>query len=500
MFYPSLVEFKKISKKHNIVPVYREIIADCKTTVSTFIKLTSKEDYAYLLESVEGGERWGRYSFISWGPKFIFECSGNRYNFFNPRTGRYLVKDKPSTNPLYELKEFMKHYKPANLPGLPRFWGGAVGYISYEMIHNFEAIPRVNSNKLNLPDGIFLLNDVIIIFDHLTHKTKVVVCVDIQEKFKKNIEKKYLSACKKIGRIISFLEKSSLSEVKKKIRNRKTNSFKSNIKRQDFLGKVKKAKEYIRSGDIIQVVLSQRFKKQTFAAPFDIYRVLRMINPSPYMYYLKFKNFELIGSSPEILVRKDGDTAEVRPIAGTRPRGKDELQEKKYENELLKSHKERAEHIMLVDLGRNDLGRVCKYNSISVPEFMIIERYSHVIHIVSSVVGKLKNGISAFDLFRACFPAGTVSGAPKVRAMEIISELEPSTRGPYAGAVGYFCYSGNMDMAINIRTILYKDGVAYVQAGAGIVADSVPASEYQETRNKAQALFLAVEQAEKQNI
>lgn len=362
MFYPSLTEFKKLAKKYNMIPVYREIIADCETPVSTFLKLTSSEDYAYLLESVEGGERWGRYSFISWGPKYIFSSTGSRYNLFNPHTGKYLVKDETRENPLDELKKIMKHYKPANLPGLPRFWGGAVGYIGYEMIHNYESIPHIEKNEINLPDSVFLLNDLIIIFDHLTHKTKIAVCVDMRENTKENIEKKYLSSCRKIDNIVSSLEKpASFRTGKRKTHKREKDTFKSNIEQREFLNKVKKAKEYIRSGDIIQVVLSQRFQKKTFAAPFDIYRVLRMINPSPYMYYLKFKSFELIGSSPEILVRKEDDTAETRPIAGTRPRGKDGYEEKKYENELLKSHKERAEHIMLVDLGRNDLGRVCRY-------------------------------------------------------------------------------------------------------------------------------------------
>jgi anthranilate synthase component 1 len=496
MFYPSLSEFKNLAKKYNLIPVYKEIIADADTPVSTFLKLTKKEKYAYLLESVEGGEFWGRYSFISWAPKLIFKSHKNHFSVYDPHKNKY-IEDRQSNNPLDELKKYVNCYKPADIQGLPRFFGGAVGYIGYEMVHNFEKIPRPEKDELNLPDSIFLLNDIIVIFDHLLHKTKIVICVDLTKNT--SIDKLYNNACEKIDRIISNFNKTTFLGYKryKPEKNLKYYDIKSDVTKQEFISRVRKAKEYIYAGDIIQVVLSQRFRKKTVSHPFEIYRALRTINPSPYMYYINFDKFQLIGSSPEILVRKEGKVAETRPIAGTRPRTNNESEDKKYEMELVNSIKEKAEHIMLVDLGRNDLGVVCKYGTVKVEQLMTVEKYSHVMHMVSSVKGKLKDTADSFSLLRACFPAGTVSGAPKIRAMEIISELENTVRGPYSGAVGYFSYNGNMDTAINIRTILYKNKVCYVQTGAGIVADSVPEKEYLETKNKAQALFVAIEQSER---
>ena len=487
--YPNFDEFRKLSKKGNLIPVYKEILADLETPVSTFLKLAANERHSYLLESVEGGERWGRYSFIAWEPKYIFQSRGTSYSLNKP--GEKTVW-KESPNPLVNLKELMNSFVPVEVKGLPRFWGGAVGYVSYDMVRFFEHLPQKPKDTLKVPDCIFLITDKMVVFDHLSHTLKIAVCVDIGGK--KNLASAYREAEREIAKIEEKLQKPLKAAPLKKF---KSEPIRSNIEKSDFLKKVEKAKHYIRIGDIIQVVPSQRFSRKTKADSFDIYRALRLINPSPYMYYLRNDDFEIIGSSPEILVRKEDDLAQLRPIAGTRPRGKTEEEETDLQSELLADPKETAEHIMLVDLGRNDLARVCKPHTVRVPHLMVIEKYSHVMHIVSSVEGILKPGMDSFELFRACFPAGTVSGAPKVRAMEIIDELEPEARGVYAGAVGYFSFSDNMDMAIAIRTIVLKDGVAYAQAGGGVVADSVPENEYTETKNKAAALFAAIDMAEK---
>ncbi|MCB4790619.1 MAG: anthranilate synthase component I [Elusimicrobia bacterium] len=489
MIIPSIKEFTSYSKDANIIPVYREILADTETPVSTFLKVASNEPYAYLLESVEGGERWGRYSFISYRPKFIFESKKDKFAVYG-------YKQKPvwknTADPLTELKNIMSEFKPKEIKGLPMFWGGAVGFVSYDMVRFFEKLPDMDKDGLGLSDSLFMLTDHIIIFDHLKHTVKIVICVDLRDN--KNKIDAYKTAQKEIEKIISLIKKPLGNRGHGKRPSAKT---RSNLSKSQFEDKVRRAKEYIRAGDIIQVVPSQRFLRKTGVPAFDIYRSLRLINPSPYMYFLKLKDFEIIGSSPEILVRKEGSLAETRPIAGTCPRAKDEQEEVSLIYKLLSDPKEKAEHIMLVDLGRNDLSRVCLPLSVKVQTLMEIEKYSHVIHIASSVIGKLKPGMDSFDLLRACFPAGTVSGAPKIRAMEIIAELEPVSRGPYAGAVGYFSFSGNMDMAIAIRTIVLKDKTAYAQAGAGIVADSVPEKEYFETKNKAKALFEAIDLAEK---
>jgi anthranilate synthase component 1 len=361
------------------------------------------------------------------------------------------------------------------------------------MVRFFERLDNKPCDTLNLPDSVFMITDHLVIFDHLKHTVKIVVCVDSRRS--KGLGKLYADAAREIKKIETKLKKPLISP--KMARNRGAGKTVSNVSAPEFSRMVKKAKGYILAGDIIHVVLSQRFSRQTCAGIFDIYRALRLLNPSPYMYFMNLDGFSVIGSSPEILVRKERMTAETRPIAGTKPRGKNEHEEVRLVKELLSDEKELAEHIMLVDLGRNDLGRVCVQGSVSVPELMKIEKYSHVMHIVSAVTGTLKPGTDAFDLFRACFPAGTLSGAPKIRAMEIIDELEPDARGPYGGAVGYFSFSGNMDMAITIRTMIVKNKMAYIQAGAGIVADSVPSTEYQESRNKAAALFAAIDTAEK---
>jgi len=476
-----------------LLPVYKEILADMETPVSAFTKIGMGR-YAYLLESVEGGEKLGRYSFLSSSPALIFESKGREVILtLRAPVMRQVIKTE---DPLEELRKIMEKYKPVNVEGLPRFYGGAVGYIGYDMVRFIEDIPSTNPDDLDLPDCKFIFTDNLLIFDHIAHTIKVVSCVHLDREGR-DLKTSYDEACSKIEDLVAELRK----EQKKRPKVKQIRHFKivteSNFTRRGFEKIVKRAKEYIRAGDIIQTVLSQRLQTKVNAHPFNIYRALRVINPSPYMYYLSLGGMNLVGSSPEILVRQEGKRVEVRPIAGTRPRGKNEFEDKKLERELLKDPKERAEHLMLVDLGRNDLGRVCEYGSVEVPELMVIERYSHVMHIVSAVVGKLKGGMNSFDVLKACFPAGTVSGAPKVRAMEIIEELENLRRGPYAGAVGYFSFQGNMDMAITIRTILIKGREAFLQAGAGIVADSIPKNEYYETINKVKALFEAIEMAER---
>lgn len=486
MYYPSKKEFIKLAKRANVILVYREILADFLTPVSTFLKV--KNDYSYLLESVEGEEKIARFSFIGIESSILFRSKGNFIE---------LVKDGKRTtfftdSPLKEIARIMNTFKPAHAKGLPRFSGGFVGYMGYDIVRFFENLPDKNLDDLDIADSIFMMADTHIIFDHSTHKIKVVVNAYLGKERK---EKIYDNAVKKIEEIIKRLNRPL---EKRKIRNkgRKIHKIESNFTKVEFEDSVRKAKEYIKRGDIIQVVLSQRFHTTLNCDPLDVYRALRSLNPSPYMYYLNFGKIKMIGASPELLVRCEHNIVETRPIAGTRPRGKDEAEDKKLEEELLKDVKERAEHIMLVDLGRNDIGRVSRPGSVKVSDFMFIERYSHVMHIVSNCVGHLAKNKNAYDVLEATFPAGTVTGAPKIRAMEIIDELENIKRGPYAGAVGYFSFSGNMDTCINIRTILVKGNDAYVQSGAGIVADSVPEREYQETVNKAKAMIRAIEIAE----
>lgn len=473
MYYPSKKEFVNLAKKANVIPVYREILADLLTPVSAFVKV--KGDYSYLLESVEGEEKIARFSFIGIEPSIIF---------------------KSSNSPLKEIAKIMSAFKPADVKGLPRFSGGLVGYMGYDTVRFFEKLPDRNPDDLNVPGAIFMMADSHIIFDHSTHKIKVVVnAYPKRTEYRvQSTEKIYNDTVKKIDKIIEKLNK-PLREKKRK-RTKAAHKIESNFTKKGFEDVVRKAKKYITSGDVIQVVLSQRFRTTLNCDPLDVYRELRSLNPSSYMYYLNFGDVKMIGASPEVLVRCEDGIVETRPIAGTRPRGKDEEEDARLEKELLQDAKERAEHVMLVDLGRNDIGRVCKAGSVKVSEFMFVEKYSHVMHIVSNCVGKLAKGKNAYDVLKAAFPAGTVSGAPKIRAMEIIDELENSRRGPYAGAVGYFSFNGNMDTCINIRTILVKGKNAFIQAGAGIVADSVPSREYQETVNKAKAMVKAIEMAE----
>ena len=493
MYQPSLQEFLKLSKKANIIPVYKEISADLDTPVSAFLKI-KKDSYAFLFESVEGQEKIARYSFLGSNPSIILKSKAKNIQIICPYTNKSR-RFVTSSDPLDEIKKIMKDFKPADIKGLPRFYGGFVGYIGYDMVRFFEKLPDKNPDDLKLPDSIFILTDNILVFDHINHTIKVIVNVMLPKKIKNLSRTKkteaYSSAIKKIESIHQDLKR-PIIEKENKRNNHKVNVI-SNFKKSEFQDAVIKAKSYIKKGDIIQVVLSQRFKINIDREPLDIYRNLRSLNPSPYMFYLKLNEVILIGSSPEMLVRCEDGIVQTRPIAGTRPRGRNELEDAKLEQELLNNNKEKAEHLMLVDLGRNDLGRVCKKGEVKVSEFMQVERYSHVMHLVSEIEGSLDKSLDVYDCLRACFPAGTVSGSPKIRAMEIIDELENLRRGPYAGCVGYFSFSHNMDTCITIRTIIIKDNIGYIQAGAGIVADSVPEKEYFESINKAKALIEAID-------
>lgn len=494
MYYPDERKFEILSKKGNLIPVWREILADLETPVSAFIKLGQGE-FSYLLESVERGEQLGRYSFLGSEPILVFKSKGEGIEIIRGGKSEILRVEK---DPLDTLRKIMAGYKAVNSAKLPRFSAGAVGYVGYDIVRFWEEIPEKNKDDLNLPDSLFMLSHTLVIFDHLNHTIKVVSYALLERKESPQVA--YRKARHRIDEVIRKLRQPSslLDDAKKQRKEEEVKEkVESNFTSDIFQAKVKKAQEYIRAGDIFQVVLSQRLKRKVSASGFDIYRTLRSLNPSPYMYYLKCGDFEIVGSSPETLVREEEKEVTYRPIAGTRKRGKDRAEDELLAKELSANPKERAEHIMLVDLGRNDMGRVCEYGTVKVIELFSVEKYSHVMHLVSSIEGKLRKGMDQYDLLRACFPAGTVSGAPKVRAMEIIEELEPCRRGPYAGALGYFSFSGNMDTCIIIRTILIKNGIAYVQAGAGIVADSEPESEYEETLNKARALIKAIEIAEK---
>ncbi|RJO61892.1 MAG: anthranilate synthase component I [Dehalococcoidia bacterium] len=476
MYHPTLEEAKKLKDAGNLLPVYREISADLETPVSAFLKI-NRGGYSFLLESVEGGERLARYSLIGTEP----------YKILSTRAG-------DGDDPLSLIAAELSRYKLVSLEGLPRFCGGAVGYLSYETATRFENLPSPAKDPLGLPEALFMFTDTLLIFDHVTHKIKVLSHVHLGG----DIEVAYRQAVNRIDELVERLNQPLPSEQSGKTSAPDVSDAQpdSNFTREEFETAVGKAKDYITAGEAIQVVLSQRISQPTDASPFAIYRALRSINPSPYMFFLDCKDFHIIGASPEILVRVEDGAVMTRPLAGTRPRGSTPAEDSRLEQELRSDEKESAEHIMLVDLGRNDIGRVSQPGSIEVSDLMNVERYSHVMHLVTHVQGKLSEDLTAFDALRACFPAGTVSGAPKIRAMQIIAELEPEKRGPYAGAAGYFSYSGNMDMAIAIRTMVMTKGVAYIQAGCGIVYDSVPEREYQETLNKAQALLRAVKQAE----
>ncbi len=476
------------SQGFNRIPLVREVLADLDTPLSTYLKLANVP-YSYLFESVQGGEKWGRYSIIGLPCRTVLRARGTDITV--ERDGE-IVERTPVEDPLEFVRAFKTRYHMPQIPHLPRFTGGLVGYFGYETVRFVEPRlgPLAKPDAIDVPDIMLLVSDEVVVFDNLAGKLYVVIHVNPR------VEHAYDKANQRLEQLIAGLRgavpaphaNAAPSAVQE-------GDFRSGFQRPAFEAAVERARAYIRDGDIMQVVLSQRLSIPFESAALDLYRALRTLNPSPYMYFLHLKGFHIVGSSPEILVRLEGELVTLRPIAGTRRRGRDEADDLRLERELLGDPKERAEHLMLLDLGRNDVGRVAAVGSVRVTEQMVIERYSHVMHIVSHVIGRLRPGLDAIDVLRATFPAGTVSGAPKVRAMEIIAELEPARRGVYSGAVGYISWSGNMDTAIAIRTAVIKDRVLYIQAGAGIVADSIPAYEWNETMNKARAIFRAVSMA-----
>jgi len=461
MIFPSYEQFQKKLKKGNLIPVWQEILADFDTPVSAFRKIETG-DYSFLLESVEGGEKWGRYSFLGTGPSVIFRSKGTKIEI--TENGKTTDIDG---DPIDELRKLHSRYRPVTESELPRFHGGAVGYFSYDIVRFVEDLPELCEDELNLWDSLFMITDTVLVFDNINHKIKIIYNAHVEDPDK--AQECYVKAVNKIEEIIQKLRKPVSAKSVTHKNNAGTGDtstdLKSNFKPEDYKEAVRKTKEYIKAGDIIQAVISQRWKTKLDVDPFDLYRALRVLNPSPYMFYFKTDSETLVGSSPEVMVRVEDDQVLSRPIAGTRPRGNTQKEDLQLEKELLADPKESAEHIMLVDLARNDLGRVSETGTVHVDELMIIERYSHVMHIVSNVTARLKHGKDAFDVLKATFPAGTLSGAPKVRAMEIIEETEPGRRGAYGGAVGYFSFSGNMDTCITIRTFVIKGDEIYIQAG-----------------------------------
>lgn len=492
MYCPSRKEFKAKARLGNLIPVYREVLADTETPVSAFLKIGGG-DTAFLLESVEGGEKWARYSFLGRNPSLVIRTKGKHAELV--RSG-LPIERRTITDPLDLVKEALRIYRPVKVEGLPRFFGGMVGYLAYDAVRFFESLPDHTHDDLELCDAVFLLTDTLLIFDSLSQRIQVVSNAFVADNAATTVEAAYDLALSKIEALVADLRKPLDPPLLAPLPPRSPET-QSTFTRECFCEAVLKCKEYVAAGDVIQAVLSQRLEVKTAAQPFDVYRALRIINPSPYMYFIRLGDLSVAGSSPEVLVRLEEGQIDLRPIAGTRPRGRNEPEDRALAAELLNDPKERAEHIMLVDLGRNDVGRVAVPGSVEVNELMVVERYSHVMHIVSNVRGRLQQGLDAFDLLRASFPAGTVTGAPKIRAMEIIEELEPAKRGPYAGAVGYLSFSGNMDTCIAIRTVLFAKERAWIQVGAGIVADSDPAREYQETLNKAAGMLRAIEMAER---
>lgn len=489
MFHPELEQVKNLAINHKIIPVSMEVYADMETPISLF-KRFEEDGCCFLLESVEGGEKWARYSFIGKNP-FLVVSSSEGKTVIEDRNG---AKREEYGNPVEILRKIMEDFKGADVKGLPRFNGGAVGFFGYDLARYCEELPNVPVDDLKLPDCHFMFADEVLVFDHLKQKIHIIVNLHADG----NIERCYTSAVDRIKQlyrdILSTRWKIYESFGPDFGAGKREFSFTSNISKEDFCRNVVRAKEYITNGDIFQVVLSQRLCVDTDQDPLKVYRALRIINPSPYMYYLKFENHRLVGSSPEMLVRVENGVVETCPIAGTRQRGATQEEDDALERELLEDEKELAEHTMLVDLGRNDIGKVSRFGSVSVKNMMHIEKYSHVMHIVSNVAGQLREDRTAFDALMAVLPAGTLSGAPKIRSMEIIDELETVKRGPYGGAIGYLSFNGNLDSCITIRTIIFKEGKAYIQAGAGIVADSVPETEYRESLNKARALLKALEE------
>ncbi len=492
---PDYETFSSDGKQFKLVPVYRKIITDLDTPLTLFAKITKNKDHLFLFESMEGGEKWGRYSFIGFDPILTFSSKSSTITLksFDKNLTLPLFNDE---DPFEAIQSIIEGCHAAENPDLPRFCGGAVGFLGYDMVRFIEDLPS-DMAKLDFPDSSFIIPRIVMVHDSFK-QTVTVVCWTVTGA-DMDLAPVYQDAIKRIDSVVALIRGAVPAAITGA--NLQGSSiehhFTSNMERTKFCSMVDKAKEYIKSGDVIQVVLSQRFHTKTDLAPLDLYRALRHINPSPYLFFLKLDDLIQIGSSPEILVRKEEESIELRPIAGTRKRGKNKEEDLALEKELLADPKERAEHLMLVDLGRNDVGRVAQGGTVELTDFLVVERYSHVMHIVSGVRGTIADGMDQFDVMKASFPAGTVSGAPKVRAMEIIDELEHEGRGPYAGAVGYFGFSGNMDFCITIRTFFMQGNDLYVQAGAGVVFDSDPEKEYEETINKSMGLRRAVELAEK---
>jgi anthranilate synthase component 1 len=509
MHSPTLEEFLKLAAQGNVIPITRRLLADIETPLSAYRKIRGQGE-SFLFESVEGGEHLGRYSFVGCNPRAVIRQTGDRVEVIeNGKVIETFVigrdalprvqadqQDSPAVKDgLVVVERVMKKYRAVRLPGLPRFTGGAIGFIGYEFIHDVEpVVPRPPKDELQTPTMVFLIADQLLIFDRVAQTITVLVNAFLDGAA--DPAEVYEDAVGEIERLVALLEQPSEHHPVSLPGEVPPAPFESNVTKEKFSANVLQAKKYITAGDIIQVVGSQRFSAPVKASPIDVYRAVRSVNPSPYMFLLELNGFSLVGASPEIHVRCEDGRVEIRPIAGTRRRGKTPEEDAALEKELLADPKERAEHVMLVDLARNDIGRVCDFGSVQVKDLMVIERYSHVMHIVSEVEGKLSADKTLYDLMRATFPAGTVSGAPKIRAMQIISELEQTTRGPYGGCVGYFSFNGNLDTCITIRTALLKDGHAYVQAGGGWVNDSTPEGEFQETVNKSMALRKAVAMAE----
>jgi anthranilate synthase component I len=488
MQFPDYREFSRLAQHATLVPVAKTVAADLRTPVSAFLSVAAREPNAFLLESVEGGEKIGRYTFLGARPYMVLRARGKQIML--ERHGKI---QKIEGSVFRVLDSLLREHTPAHLPGLPPFTAGAVGFFSHDAVRQLEKLPDLAKDDLQAPDCTLMFFDRLLAFDHVRHEIYIIAAADVR---RQSPRKAYDEALRDIGRIEKLLtaplEKKYLQPAKPKGGSVKT---RISVSKKHFLGTVEKIKEYIMAGDVFQTVPSLRLELEPGVPPFNIYRALRRVNPSPYMYFLRMDDLTILGSSPEMLVRVTGRKLEYRPIAGTRKRGKDEAEDQKLEHELRHDEKERAEHVMLVDLGRNDVGRVSEYGSVRVRDLMFVERYSHVMHLVSAVEGTLRQDLSPVDAFAACFPAGTLTGAPKVRAMEIIEEVEPVRRGIYGGSILYADFAGNLDSCIAIRTMLMKGKKAYVQAGAGIVADSVPESEYQECLNKSQALVRAVELA-----
>jgi anthranilate synthase component 1 len=483
---PDYKEFSRLARDFTLVPVVKSITADLLTPVSAFLAVAGNEPDAFLLESIERGEQIGRYTFLGARPYLTVQARGEDVLL---QRGKAREQRKGSVLPI--LKELLRQHRPATFAGLPRFTAGAVGYFAYDTVRQLERIGEHAKDDLSLPDCVLMFFDRVLAFDHLRHQIHIIASADVS---RESPRKAYDRALADIAMLERKLARGLRWEKSGKARTSKLKVH-AGTSRTRFMKSVERAKEYIAAGDIFQVVLSQRLDFTPEVAPFDIYRALRTVNPSPYMYFLRRGDTHVLGSSPEMLVRVTGSKLEYRPIAGTHPRGRDEAEDLRLEKEMLADEKERAEHVMLVDLGRNDLGRVSEYGSVKVRDLMYVERYSHVMHIVSALEGKLREGLDALDAFAACFPAGTLSGAPKVRAMQIIEELEPVRRGIYGGSVLNADFAGNLDSCIAIRTMLMQGKRAYLQAGAGIVADSDPAKEFQEAMNKAQAVLRAVAMA-----